>query len=83
MVASVFLVSTLIGIIPALPGGLGSIDGVMILLYSMAGITSTVSTAATLVERMISLWMVLVIGVILIPFFGTRVFDAMDMSDDS
>jgi len=83
MVASVFLVSTLIGIIPALPGGLGSIDGVMILLYSMAGITSSVSTAATLVERMISLWMVLVIGVILIPFFGTRVFDAMDMSDDS
>lgn len=83
MVASVFLVSTLIGIIPALPGGLGSIDGVMILLYSMAGITSSVSTAATLVERMISLWMVLVIGVILIPFFGTGVFDAINMKEDT
>lgn len=83
MVASVFLVSTLIGIIPALPGGLGSIDGVMILLYSMAGVASSVSTAATLVERMISLWMVLVIGVILIPFFGSGVLDALNMNDES
>ena len=71
MVASVFLVSSLIGIIPILPGGLGSIDGVMILLYSMAGIPAGISTAATLVERMISLWMVIIIGVILLPFFGT------------
>ena len=71
MVASVFLVSSLIGIIPILPGGLGSIDGVMILLYSMAGIPAGISTAATLVERMISLWMVIIIGVIILPFFGT------------
>ena len=75
MIAAVFLVSTLIGIIPALPGGLGSIDGVMILLYSMAGVTASISTAATLVERMISLWMVIIIGVILLPFFGTGVLD--------
>lgn len=79
MIAAVFLVSTLIGIIPALPGGLGSIDGVMILLYSMAGITASVSTAATLVERMISLWMVIIIGVILLPFFGTGVLDKVDL----
>ena len=79
MIAAVFLVSTLIGIIPALPGGLGSIDGVMILLYSMAGISASVSTAATLVERMISLWMVIIIGVILLPFFGTGVLDQVEM----
>lgn len=75
MIASVFLVSSLIGIIPLLPGGLGSIDGVMILLYSMAGISASISTAATLIERMISLWMVLVLGVILLPFFGTGALD--------
>lgn len=78
MIASVFLVSTLIGIIPILPGGLGSIDGVMILLYSMAGVSAGISTAATLVERMISLWMVIIIGVILLPFFGTGALDYVD-----
>jgi len=75
MIASVFLVSSLIGIIPALPGGLGSIDGVMILLYSMAGVSASVSTAATLVERMISLWMVIIIGMILLPFYGREALD--------
>ena len=79
MVAAVFLVSSLVGIIPVLPGGLGSIDGVMILLYSMAGITASISTAATLVERMISLWMVIIIGMILLPFFGREVLDQVDM----
>lgn len=80
MIASVFLVSSLIGIIPILPGGLGSIDGVMILLYSLAGVSASVSTAATLVERMISLWMVIVIGVILLPFFGTTALEYIDGS---
>ena len=80
MIASVFLVSTLIGIIPILPGGLGSIDGVMILLYSLAGISASVSTAATLVERMISLWMVIIIGVILLPFFGTKALEYVEGS---
>lgn len=78
MIAAVFLVSSLIGIIPILPGGLGSIDGVMILLYSLAGVSASISTAATLVERMISLWMVIIIGVILLPFFGTGALDYVD-----
>ena len=80
MIAAVFLVSTLIGIIPILPGGLGSIDGVMILLYSLAGISASVSTAATLVERMISLWMVIIIGLILLPFFGTKALEYIEGS---
>jgi uncharacterized protein (TIRG00374 family) len=79
MIASVFLVSSLIGVIPALPGGLGSIDGVMILLYSMAGVSASVSTAATLVERMISLWMVIIMGMILLPFYGKDALDQVDM----
>lgn len=79
MVAAVFLVSSLIGVIPALPGGLGSIEGVMILLYSLAGIPASISTAATLIERMISLWMVIIIGVILLPFYGAGALDHIDL----
>lgn len=40
--------------IPLLPGGLGAVDGVMILFYSAAGITASVSAAATVIERLIS-----------------------------
>lgn len=80
MIAAVFLVSTLVGIIPALPGGLGSIDGLMILLYSVSGISASISTAATIVERAISLWMVLILGIIILPYFGTGVLDKVEMT---
>lgn len=75
MIASVFLVSALVGMIPALPGGLGAIDGLMILLYSMAGVPPSVSTAATIVERLISYWLVSVLGLLVLPYFGTGVLD--------
>ena len=79
MIASVFLVSALVGMIPALPGGLGAIDGLMILLYSMAGVPPSISTAATLVERLISYWMVSVMGLLVLPYFGTGVLDEVNV----
>lgn len=78
MIASVFLVSALVGMIPALPGGLGAIDGLMILLYSMAGIPPSISTAATIVERLISYWLVSILGLLVLPYFGTGVLDAIE-----
>jgi len=53
-IAVVFLISTLIGIVPLLPGGLGAVDGMMILLFSIAGVPPSVSAAATIIERLIS-----------------------------
>ncbi|QUH22767.1 UPF0104 family protein [Methanobacterium alkalithermotolerans] len=71
IIAQVFIISTLIGLIPLLPGGLGAIDGVMILLFSAAGVPPSISAAATLVERFVSLWMTSIIGIAMIPYFGT------------
>lgn len=79
MIAAVFLVSTFVGMVPALPGGIGAIDGLMILLYSMAGIPPSVSTAATLIERGISFWMVSVLGLLMLPYFGTGVLDEVNI----
>ncbi len=70
IIAAVFVISTLIGMIPLLPGGLGAVDGMMILLYSYAGIPPSVSAAATIVERLISFWMTTILGVAVIPYFG-------------
>lgn len=81
MIASVFLISTLVGMIPTLPGGVGAIDGVMILIYSMAGVSPFVSTATTLIERLISYWMVSIMGLATLPYFGTGVLDEVSMSE--
>lgn len=75
IIAAVFVISTLIGMIPLLPGGLGAVDGMMILLYSYAGIPPSVSAASTIVERLISFWMTTILGVAAIPYFGA---DAME-----
>ncbi len=75
VIASVFVIATLIGMIPLLPGGLGAVDGIMILLYSIAGVPPSISAAATIVERLISFWMTSVIGMAVLPYFGTGVME--------
>lgn len=75
IIAQVFIISTLIGLIPLLPGGLGAIDGLMIILFSAAGVPPSISAAATIVERFISLWMTSIIGIALLPYFGTSVIE--------
>lgn len=73
LIAEVFIVASLIGMIPLLPGGLGAVDGIMILLYSAAGIPPSISAAATVVERLISFWMTSIIGLACLPYFGSAV----------
>lgn len=73
LIAEVFIVASLIGMIPLLPGGLGAVDGIMILLYSAAGVSPSISAAATVVERLISFWMTSIIGLACLPYFGSGV----------
>ncbi len=77
IIGIVFIISILIGMIPLLPGGLGAVDGMMILLYSYAGISPSVSAAATIVERLISFWMTIVLGVSVLPYYGADVMEKM------
>lgn len=77
IIAAVFVIATLIGMIPLLPGGLGAVDGMMILLYSYAGISPSISAAATLVERLISFWMTTILGVAVLPYFGADAVEKM------
>jgi len=75
VIAEVFIISTLLGMIPLLPGGLGAVDGVMIILFSAAGVPPSISAAATIVERLISFWMTTIIGTAVLPYFGTGVVE--------
>lgn len=74
-IAAVFVIATMIGLIPILPGGLGAVDGMMIILFSLAGVPPSISAAATIIERLISFWLTSFVGVALIPYFGSGVMD--------
>ncbi len=73
VIAEVFIIATLIGMIPFLPGGLGAIEGMMIVFYSSAGVSPSISAAVTVVERLISFWMTSFLGVACLPYFGEAV----------
>ena len=75
LIGEVFILASFVGMVPLLPGGLGAIDGIMILFYSHAGITASLSAAATVVERLISFWMTTFVGLIFLTMFGTSVLD--------
>jgi hypothetical protein len=77
IIASVFVISALIALIPLLPGGVGAVDGMMIIIFSIAGVPPSISAAATIIERLISFWMTSFIGVGLIPYYGSAVFDKL------
>ena len=83
IIAEVFILASLVGMIPLLPGGLGAVDGVMILFYSAAGITASVSAAATVIERLISFWLATIIGMIILPHYGSSVLDKKSLSSSS
>ena len=75
VIAAVFVIATLIGLIPLLPGGVGAVDGMMIILYSAAGVPPSISAAATIVERLISFWMTSFIGIGMLPYVGSNVLE--------
>lgn len=75
LIGEVFIVASLIGMIPLLPGGLGAVDGVMILFYSSAGVPPSISAAVTVIERLISYWMTTMIGFLILPHYGSSVLD--------
>lgn len=80
MIGEVFIVSSLVGMIPLLPGGIGAVDGFMILLYSSSGISSSISAATTVIERLISFWMTTIIGLLILPIYGGDVLDHISLS---
>ena len=74
-IGEVFIIATLVGMIPLLPGGLGTVDGTMIRFYSKAGIAVSLAAPVTIIERLISFWMTSIIGFMILPHYGSSVLD--------
>lgn len=79
VIGEVFILACLVGMIPLLPGGIGAIDSVMIIFYSAAGISASISAAATVIERLISYWMPTIIGMVILPYYGSSVLDKISL----
>ena len=82
IIGEVFIVACLVGMIPLLPGGLGAIDGLMIVFYSAAGVSSSISAAATVIERLISFWMTTIVGLVIMPYYGSIALDNISSKSD-
>ncbi|MBO6109682.1 MAG: UPF0104 family protein [Methanobrevibacter sp.] len=80
VIGEVFIVASLVGMIPLLPGGLGAVDGLMIVFYSAAGISASISAAATVIERLISFWMATIVGMVILPQYGSSILDKISFS---
>ncbi len=80
IIAEVFIIASLVGMIPLLPGGLGAVDGIMIIFYLTAGITPSLAAAATVVERLISFWLPTILGMVILPYYGSSILDKISFS---
>lgn len=83
VIGEVFILASLAGMIPLLPGGLGAVDGIMIIFYSAAGITASISAAATVIERLISFWLPTILGMVILPYYGSSVLDKISFNSDT
>ena len=83
IIGEVFILACLAGMIPLLPGGLGVVDGIMIGFYSVAGISPSISAAATVIERLISFWMATILGMVILPHYGSSILDKISFSSSS
>ncbi|MBU7023195.1 MAG: flippase-like domain-containing protein [Theionarchaea archaeon] len=59
-------VSILVGIIPFLPGGLGSIDGIMVFLFMSFKFPAAAAVTVSLLDRFISFWLMMGVGAIVV-----------------
>ncbi|MCD4740038.1 flippase-like domain-containing protein [archaeon] len=71
VIATAYIVSSLIGSFPLLPGDLGIVEATMILIYSTTSIPVQVGGLVTIIDRMFSYWLVIVIGLPLTWYIGT------------
>ncbi len=83
VIGEVFILASLAGMIPLLPGGLGAVDGIMIIFYSAAGISASISAAATVIERLISFWMATILGMVILPYYGSSVLDKISFGSSN
>ncbi len=70
VIALAYVFSAIIGSLPFGVGGVGLTEGTMILIYSTSAINSVVASLATLIDRLISYWLMIFVGLPVAGYLG-------------
>ncbi len=70
IIALAYIFSTIAGSVPFGVGGVGLIEGTMIFIYSAGAINTVVASLETLIDRFLSYWLVILIGLPLAGYLG-------------
>ncbi|MBS3060827.1 MAG: flippase-like domain-containing protein [DPANN group archaeon] len=75
LILIMLVLAPLAGLIPLLPGGLGLVEGAMILIYTSSGISLLLAGTATMVDRLISYWLLTFGGLFSSYYLGIKKYD--------
>lgn len=83
----IFLLANVIGVLSALPGGIGSIEISLTGLFVLFGVPSALAGSIALVDRLVSFWLVNILGIIFSAFYARDILDeikkyTIDLSSD-
>jgi conserved hypothetical protein len=71
----IFLLANIIGIVSALPGGIGSIELSLTGLFVLFGVSSTVGASIAMVDRLASFWVVTALGIIFCSYYAQDILE--------
>jgi glycosyltransferase 2 family protein len=71
----IFLLANIIGILTALPGGIGSIELSLTGLFVLFGVPSTVGGSIAMVDRLASFWVTSALGIIFAAYYAHDILD--------
>ncbi len=71
-VVTVQMIATTVGIISVIPGGAGIIEAVTSGVYVALGVTKEMAVTSSILDRMISFWLPLVLGAIIVTHLGLK-----------
>ncbi|MFH0987118.1 MAG: flippase-like domain-containing protein [Candidatus Micrarchaeota archaeon] len=75
----VLIISLLAGTLPLLPGGLGIMEPVMIIIYNSSGITLVAAGMATIIDRLFSFWLLTILGLGATSYLGLKLGKGADI----
>ncbi len=72
VIALAYVLSTVIGSLPIGVGGVGLTEGTMILIYSASNINTVVASLETMIDRLLSYWLLILIGLPIAGYLGIK-----------
>ncbi|MCD6524811.1 MAG: flippase-like domain-containing protein [Thermococcus sp.] len=71
-VVTVQMIATTVGIISVIPGGAGIIEAVTSGTYVVLGVTKEMAVTSSILDRIISFWLPLLLGTVMMAHFGLK-----------